>query len=180
MEQKDKIILVKNIAPSKFAEYRNIYKLYLAHEGVVEIATKLSVSRNTIRNALVYMSKYNDMNFGDNSEIQIQIDKALDRQKVVVKLRDKAEKQNLFTVTLNCIKELRKNEELISKLKGLLNPEIFIAPAEGTGPIIIMHNIGTGEKTQPKRIEIDITKDVKIEEAKKIGASENLSSLEEA
>lgn len=136
---------ITKLSPATFVRYREIYKRFLKGVSIADLSCEDNLTIQTIRQAISYMTKYCGYNFSDESEIRHAIQSIEDRNQEIRELKKTADQNNKFNMSLKCLQEVRKNDELRFRLKGLLNLKIE-APDEDNGKIIIMHYMGKNKE----------------------------------
>lgn len=155
----DKEGVTTKLTPAIFNRYKSIYQKHLIGNSTAELVEKLGMCRQTIAKAIKYMAGYCDYKFENNQEIQIAIDKVRLRKQKLNDISAKAEKSKNYGVAVRVQQELRKNDELEFKLKGILKVKF---EADIGGQVVIMHNMGQLAPTEraPEMKTVEVKGDV--------------------
>ena len=153
MAEKEKKELAK-IKPDTFIRYRHIFKDFLKGDSATSLMDSHNSSRTTVDAAIKYMLQYCDNDFNDDEEITLAVEKVNDRIQELRDLKTLAENAKNFNTALNCMKEIRQNEEVVYKLRGLLMLKIPDLPIAGGIVLITGLELGKGHKKKENIVDI--------------------------
>ncbi len=139
------------LAPRKAAtinKYMMVYKDSLRDIPIDEIAVRFKLKIPLIKNIIKFAANYCDYNLDRKEEIQVALEKANDRKGALRKMIELSktefiEAKERYKFVVQCLAEMRREDELIYRLKGLLKMNII--QNQDNRSVTVIHNMGKKE-----------------------------------